>query len=533
MGKTNKRDREYEDPEERALRKEAKKAEKMARSLGYSNEVNPFGDSNLMQPFVWGKKKEKEKYEGSSSTGSSDKRRNGDEERKRTELISEIEKVRKRRKDREAEVEEMQRLRDEEQRLRESAQYDDWQRKEEEFILNQTQQRSKIRLVENREKPIDIIAKNILLVEAAVKTREVESSSSSSSSTAADRKDVHLLELEGELRNPIEVIQELNKEDMRHLRKDVDAYLQLETSKSGKYQQFWESLLTVVTIELQKLKSETATSVHQSISADVKDLLKGKTVTELDNLERDIEKSLREGKGGDVEYWELMKAEVALQRAKAHVQSTHVELLTQQLQLLGEIREEQKKSGTTAAATAAAASSTSSDHNGGNAPASDIEAIFDNEDREEKMQSNAEIALTGKSYAWDDKYRPRKPRYFNRVRTGFFRTKYNLSHYDRDNPPPKMIQGYKFTIFYPDLIDKTKTPKYFIEPCVEEDSQGNQITNNDFAIIRFHAGPPYEDVAFKVINKEWETNRRYGFLCVFDRGVLQLNFSFRHSFYRR
>ena len=29
-----------------------------------------------------------------------------------------------------------------------------------------------------------------------------------------------------------------------------------------------------------------------------------------------------------------------------------------------------------------------------------------------------------------------------------------------DNPPPKIVQGYKFNIFYPDLIDKSKTPEY-------------------------------------------------------------------------
>ena len=47
-----------------------------------------------------------------------------------------------------------------------------------------------------------------------------------------------------------------------------------------------------------------------------------------------------------------------------------------------------------------------------------------------------------------------------RVHTGFEWNKYNQTHYDMDNPPPKIVQGYKFNIFYPDLIDKTKTPEY-------------------------------------------------------------------------
>ena len=90
-----------------------------------------------------------------------------------------------------------------------------------------------------------------------------------------------------------------------------------------------------------------------------------------------------------------------------------------------------------------------------------------------------------------------------------------------------MIQGYKFTLFYPDLIDKEKTPKYILEPCDEANG------GKDFVIIRFHAGPPYEDVAFKIINKEWDIHRKSGFLSMFDRGVLQLNFNFKRTFYRR
>lgn len=483
----------------------------MAKVLGYSNDINPFGDSNLLQPFVWGKKKEKDKYEKKEVTV--------DSTRKRTELIGEIEKVRKRRTDRENEMAEIERLRDEEQRLREAAQYDDWQRKEETFVLEQTQQRSKIRLLENRETPIDVIAKNILLVETA--------KAAAASTKPEDNKDLNLLELEGELRNPIDIVYELNNDEIKQLKTDVTAYLELEVSKSGAYQTFWRSLLTVVTIELQKRASETPISVHDSIAHDVEDLLKGKSVAELDALESDIEKSLREGRGADVEYWEMMRNEVLVQRAKAEVQATHVQLLKQQLSLLAEKRVESKSA---LLQTAASVRQSRADGAGdSNASASEEKALVPIEmaDREEKMEQDDEVLLPGSTYWWQDKYRPRKPRYFNRVKTGWDRTKYNLTHYDHDNPPPKMIQGYKFTLFYPDLIDKQKTPKYFLEPC-DEASGGK-----DFVIIRFHAGPPYEDVAFKVINKEWDTHRRSGFVCVFDRGVLQLNFNFKRSFYRR
>jgi hypothetical protein len=62
---------------------------------------------------------------------------------------------------------------------------------------------------------------------------------------------------------------------------------------------------------------------------------------------------------------------------------------------------------------------------------------------EEEEVFNTEAPLATSTYAWGDKYRPRKPRYFNRVHTGYEWNKYNQTHYDTDNPPPKVVQGYK------------------------------------------------------------------------------------------
>lgn len=108
-------------------------------------------------------------------------------------------------------------------------------------------------------------------------------------------------------------------------------------------------------------------------------------------------------------------------------------------------------------------------------------------------------------YWWHDKYRPRKPKYFNRVHTGYEWNKYNQTHYDHDNPPPKVVQGYKFNIFYPDLVDKTKAPTYTIE---------KDGSNGETCIIRFHAGPPYEDIvslldALKVYYIHSQTNHPF------------------------
>lgn len=131
--------------------------------------------------------------------------------------------------------------------------------------------------------------------------------------------------------------------------------------------------------------------------------------------------------------------------------------------------------------------------------------------------------LDQQAYTWHDKYRPRKPRFFNRVHTGYEWNKYNQTHYDHDNPPPKVVQGYKFNIFYPDLIDKSKAPTFRIE----------NDSSSDTKILRFSAGPPYEDIAFRIVNKEWEYSHKRGFKCTFDRGILHLYFNFMRYRYRR
>ena len=110
------------------------------------------------------------------------------------------------------------------------------------------------------------------------------------------------------------------------------------------------------------------------------------------------------------------------------------------------------------------------------------------------------------------------------MHTGFEWNKYNQTHYDFDNPPPKIVQGYKFNIFYPDLIDPTKTPQHYIT---------DDPTNPDFSVLRFSAGAPYEDIAFKIVKKEWEQSHKHGFRCQFINSIFQLWFHFKRYRYRR
>lgn len=144
-------------------------------------------------------------------------------------------------------------------------------------------------------------------------------------------------------------------------------------------------------------------------------------------------------------------------------------------------------------------------------------------DREEAVFA-VQADISNQVILWADKYRPRKPRFFNRVHTGFEWNKYNQTHYDFENPPPKIVQGYKFNIFYPDLIDHTKTPEYKLT---------SDASSPDFVTLRFSAGPPYEDIAFKIVNREWEYSHKHGFRCQFINSIFQLWFHFKRYRYRR
>ncbi len=147
----------------------------------------------------------------------------------------------------------------------------------------------------------------------------------------------------------------------------------------------------------------------------------------------------------------------------------------------------------------------------------DIDSYTDNE-----LVFN-DIVEIKKEYDWAKDYKPIKPRYANIKIVGFDWNRHNQAHYDNVNLPPKTVNGYRFNIFYPNLVDKTKTPKFFLQ----------RSETPDMCIIRFESGAPYEDVAFKIINREWNTRQKGDFLNVFDKGVLKLYFKFKKFRYKR
>ncbi|XP_029478825.1 splicing factor Cactin-like [Oncorhynchus nerka] len=609
-----------ETPEEKRARrlakkeaKERKKREKMGWSeeyMGYTNADNPFGDNNLLGTFKWQKALDRK---GIGHLGEKDlkdrNKRIQEENRRELQKVKQLRLEREREKAmRETELEMLQ-------REKEAEHFKTWAEQEDNFHLHQAKLRSKIRIRDGRAKPIDLLAKYI----------------------SAEDDDLAV-----EMHEPYTFLNGLTVTDMDDLLEDIKVYMELE---QGKNVDFWRDMTTITEDEISKLRKLEASGkgpgdrrdgINTSVSTDVQIVFKGKTYSQLQALNLNIETKIRAGGSNlDIGYWESLMQQVRVFMGRARLRERHQDVLRQKLFKLKQeqgveseplfpiIKEEPEDEAVTdgekdtPSGVPGPSSSSPSINQKRDAEEKDeqvagpstegdrekegdgeekgevVEAVLTEEDLIQQSQAeydsgrysptlllpselpldthtitpdedthklhlsrrqlavtgdanenaedefvrrakqgmggdeaqfSVELPLTGKMYLWADKYRPRKPRFFNRVHTGFEWNKYNQTHYDFDNPPPKIVQGYKFNIFYPDLINKRSTPQYFLEPSPD---------NKDFGVLRFHAGPPYEDIAFKIVNREWEYSHRHGFRCQFANGIFQLWFHFKRYRYRR
>ncbi|KAL4081939.1 mid region of cactin-domain-containing protein [Scleroderma yunnanense] len=575
--KKKKRDKSEERRAKKAEKrrmKEEEEARQVAELSVYSATDNPFHDVNLGQQFRWHKKNEKEKKQGLSQAET--QRRDAI---RRQEAKEELERLNKRRAEREAE----QRLREEEeirmQRLTESAQMSEWLAKDGQFQLDQERSRAAIRIREKRAKAIDFLALNL---------RYVHPSDSNDDDDAG---------LEIDLDEPYNILDSLTSAQVEELHDDIERYLSLDESEVNI--DFWTNMMVVCKDRLDKIKG-TATVAAAAVEADITALLTGKSYDHLAVLQKQIQTKLTSGEPVDTDYWEALLKKLIVWKAKAKLKSLHEVVVRNRLEQLRKRQrdealqaQEELLAGVAQAATEKASGTRSNasftasgepdvlpknvepydcsmsprliDVMELSSEEREIEIITERDqlralmeqrravaasrfvpkniqpvveeqapevptttdlsealyraeaekelEEEEELFNMEENIAQPLSYTWEDKWRPRKPRYFNRVHTGYEWNKYNQTHYDLDNPPPKVVQGYK-----------TKAPTYKI---VKEPG------NDDTVLLHFSAGPPYEDIAFRIVNREWEFSHKRGFRSSFDRGCLSLWFNFRRNFYRK
>ncbi|KAG9258197.1 mid region of cactin-domain-containing protein [Emericellopsis atlantica] len=420
---------------------------------------------------------------------------------------------------------------------------------EDKFVLKQSKTKADIRVREGRAKPIDYLAFSLKFIDPE-----------------RDILDDEDQDLDIELPSPSEIVQDLTAAQLKELQSDIASYHVLETN--AKNREYWQALQSLCDKQMAKLSPEkNEERVVSSVADDIDKILAPKTYEQLETLEGQIKAKLQSTDDIDTDYWEQLLRSLAVWKSKATLNKVFAAVTEARAERL-------KKRGAVLPSAPRTSGSTSTPANNpkevdsgavqaptpkqdraqappGTSRFSQSEtgdfsqttnALYDREvargvEEGEEVFTAEEAVPTGAQPQWADKYRPRKPRYFNRVQMGYEWNKYNQTHYDQDNPPPKVVQGYKFNIFYPELIDKTKAPTFKIirEHGRRRGESFAAAGEEDTCLIRFIAGPPYEDIAFRIVDREWDysAKRDRGFKSSFDKGILQLHFQFKKIFYRK
>lgn len=415
---------------------------------------------------------------------------------------------------------------------------------EDKFVLKQSKKKADIRVREGRAKSIDYLAFNLRFIDP---DRDVY-----------DDDDV---DAELPVPAPEAVLEGLNEAQLKELDEDMASYLALETGTANR--EYWKALLAICADRRQKLapRGPEGRAVN-SVASDIDKILSPKTYEQLEALEKQIKTKLESNEPIDTDYWEELLRSLRVWKAKAKLQKVYKSINAARIALLKErnpeLAEKLQAMGTvpqavvaTAKAAAKAPVGTAATLAPGKAIAASsvdasrpppgtarfaetstedfsqaTKALYDREvargiSENEEIFMDEAVVPAGIKPLWAEKYRPRKPRYFNRVQMGYEWNKYNQTHYDHDNPPPKVVQGYKFNMFYPDLIDKTKAPTYKIirEHGRRRGESFAPAGEEDTCLIRFIAGPPYEDVAFRIVDREWDysAKKERGFKSSFDK----------------
>lgn len=427
--------------------------------------------------------------------------------------------------------------------LQEDERSREWVAQEDDFVLKQAKKRAAIRVKDGRGKPIDRLAVALRVID-----------------TTKTHLDDEIEDDEIQVEDPSQIFDSLSQTQLFELEKEIDTFQHLE--KNARNREYWSTMLLICRDRKQKHSNNPEGRAMNSVASDIDLLLQDKNLKQLEGLEAQVHRKLDSNEPIDTDYWEQLLKSLLVWKAKARLKEIYQTILGSRAPAARTVTLAEPVSAPKAEAPsrnqavvsrsdgehkAQSATPLSSSTNRFAVPVQEdfsqaTKALYEKEvargiDEGEEIFAGEEDLDTKSTPAWSGKYRPRKPRYFNRVQMGYEWNKYNQTHYDHDNPPPKVVQGYKFNIFYPDLIDKTKAPTYKIE------REGGRKKGQSFApageedtcLMRFISGPPYEDIAFRIVDKEWDysAKRERGFKSSFDKGILQLHFQFKKVFYRK
>nr|BAN66205.1 conserved hypothetical protein [Babesia bovis] len=249
---------------------------------------------------------------------------------------------------------------------------------------------------------------------------------------------------------------------------------------------FFEALSTIVKTRLDG--QILPTEIGESVSKKIDEILSTKSVQDLDTYENEIKRKLSSNAIVDTNFWEFALCRIPYFKACAILREYNND---------GAI--------TTRNSTKIQAVSPRNVQKTDKKYERFMQALKLDTD-EHIMRSTVEYkSSTGP-----------KPLFAARVTMSYEWNKYNLAHFDVDNPPPKSVQGFKFSIFYSDLEDPKATPQWKLV------KDGN---SSETCLLVFKGARPYAPLAFRIPAREWDTDPSRGFKNCFSDGVLHLYFN--------
>ncbi|CAI4218473.1 unnamed protein product [Parascedosporium putredinis] len=378
---------------------------------------------------------------------------------------------------------------------------------EDKFVLKQAKKKADIRVREDRATPIDLLAFNLRNIDV---DRDVFDD---------DDGDVEI--------------------DLQELDTEITNYYTLESNQQNL--EYWRALRIIGRHRRDQLLSQGRDDrAIASVADDIDKILSPKTYEQLETLEGQIKTKLNSNEDIDTDYWEQLLKRLNVWKSRAQVRKIYQDIKSARVEQLKKTNpdlaaaleaSDVSAAGPVQVAPAPAPARTEPESytslaaQGASAPPGTARfAQLPNEDFSQTTKALFEREVA-KGFSENEEI------FAAEESMGYEWNKYNQTHYDHDNPPPKVVQGYKFNIFYPDLIDKTKAPTYKI---IREHGRrrGESFTpagEADTCLIRFIAGPPYEDIAFRIVDREWDysAKKERGFRSTFDKGILQLHFQFK------
>ncbi|GBE62510.1 cactin domain-containing protein [Babesia ovata] len=259
------------------------------------------------------------------------------------------------------------------------------------------------------------------------------------------------------------------------------------------------------TIVNSRLLGDVAGEVSESVSSKINSILSTKSVSELEGYESEIKKKMTSDDVVDTNFWEAVLSRIPFFKACCVVREYNN----------GTPAENVANSNVKPVTPKAPASR------------ADGSARVVADPKYERFMKSLKLETDEHILTEDVPYgnsSGQKPRFAARVTLSYEWSSYNLSHFDPNNPPPKSVQGFKFSIFFSKLENPRAVPQWKL---------AKDGTSTDTCLLVFKGGRPYAPVAFRIPAREWDTDPSRGFKNCFSEGVLHLYFNFRRLVYRR